>query len=427
MHKWIVALGAALLVFSGSFGARAAPAQGDGHRIVLSGKDAAAAGLKPRHKLMNGRVSAHVTDAQLTALERRGVVFERVPVRWVSAPPADQPTKPDKPGKGDGKGNKSKPGRSSLPPTQVPYGIKLIYGDPDLTAAQVNGGAGVTVAVLDTGTASHPDFTRADGTSVITDCVDFSQKKVAQVEGECKDDHGHGTHVTGIVAAAGGADGLGIFGVAPEANIFSYKVADRRGRVYADDVARAIRVAADRGADIITMSFGAPEPSVDEREAIRYAVSKGVLVIAAAGNRGPEADTIAYPAAFAEVVAVASLNPDETVSWFSSRGTTNGDDATIADREVEVAAPGRSVISTAADGGYVAMSGTSMATPHIAGLAAKMWQGSASRTRDWLVSRAAQHDIVTAEQADDADPGYDIASGYGLPQVQTAVQSLWQN
>ncbi|MFZ5815872.1 MAG: S8 family serine peptidase, partial [Bacillota bacterium] len=265
------------------------------------------------------------------------------------------------------------------------------------------------------------------GSQVITDCADFSSRRSDFIDGSCDDGHGHGTHVTGTVAAAGGQDGKGIFGVAPDASIYSYKVLADNGFGYADDIARAIMYAADRGANIISMSLGSSSPSSLELDAILYANSKGVLVIAAAGNSGPEADTIGYPAGFKEVVAVASLNPDEVVSYYSSRGIDDGDDTSIVDREVEVSGPGRSVISTYKDGAYYTMSGTSMATPHIAGLAAKMWQGSASATRSWLVSRAQNHDITEAEQINNAGTGYDIAAGYGLPQVTTNSQALWQN
>jgi subtilisin len=413
LRKWIVSLAALLLVIGMSVTVSAGPTTVGTHRIALPSDSASRYGLTARNQAGNGRVTADVSDAQLAALQRAGVAVEVVPVREVTAPPA----------------SKGKPGGGSraVPSTQVPYGIKMIYGNPSLTPAGISGGSGVTVAVLDTGSVNHPDFYRADGSRVIVGCVDFSQNKVNQVEGTCTDGHGHGTHVTGTIAAAGGTDGRGIYGVAPGASVFSYKVLNNQGRGYADDIALAIRTAADRGANIISMSLGSSSPSSLELDAIRYANGKGVLVVAAAGNSGPNPDTIGYPGAFAEAVAVAALNPNEVVAYFSSRGTDDGNDATIVDREVEVSGPGRNVISTYKDLAYATMSGTSMATPHIAGLAAKMWQGSASRTRDWLSSQAQAHDITQAEQINNAAAGYDIAAGYGLPQVQTAAQAMWND
>jgi subtilisin len=402
-----------LLAGAVATGAVASPPDDQGHRIILSTDGAAKAGLAVRHMLGNGKVSAHVSNAQLTRLSELGVGYEYAQVRTI-----DATTAKGKPGGGTGR---------ALPTTQVPYGIKMVYGNPSLTPAGISGGNGVTVAVLDTGSIAHNDFYRADGSFIRTDCVDFSNTKTPQIEGSCTDGHGHGTHVTGTIAAAGGTDGKGIFGVAPGANIFSYKVLNDRGSGYSDDIAAAIRVAADRGANIISMSLGASSGAQIELDAIRYANSKGVLVIAAAGNSGPNANTIGYPGAYAEVVAVASLNPNEVVSYYSSRGITDGNDNSIVDREVEVAGPGRNTISTYKDGAYATMSGTSMATPHMSGLAAKMWRGSASTTRSWLVTQAKAHDITTAEQVNNAGVGYDIAAGYGLPQVTTLRQSTWSD
>ena len=414
MRKWFASLAAFVLVAGFAVRVGAAPAGSGEERIILRSDAARQAGLAVRHGFADGKVTAHVTAAQLTLLQRKGVAYEVVPVRTVDATTAAKGGK--KPGSG-----------RSVPTSQVPYGIKMIYGDAALTPAGVSGGQGVTVAVLDTGSVNHVDFTRADGSKVITGCADFSQNKSPLIENSCADGHGHGTHVTGTIAAAGGTDGRGIYGVAPGAAILSYKVLNNQGRGYADDIAYAIRVAADRGANIITMSLGSSTPSSLELDAIRYANSKGVLVIAAAGNTGPSENTISFPGGFAEVVGVAALNPDEVVAYYSSRGITDGNDRSIADREVELAGPGTNVLSTYKDGAYATLSGTSMATPHITGLAAKMWQGSASRTRDWLRSAAKAHDIAQAEQVNNAGSGYDIAAGYGLPQVHTLVQPLWQN
>ncbi|HWI52560.1 MAG TPA: S8 family serine peptidase [Symbiobacteriaceae bacterium] len=415
MRKWFTGLAVLALVLSMASGVWAGPGPDDqGVRILLTSTDAKAQGLAVRHTF-GDKVTAHVPTAALDGLRKAGLSFEVVPEAY-----AIGVKEQGKPGGGGG-------GRA-VPTTQVPYGIKMIYGNATLTKTGVSGGAGVTVAILDTGTTvTHPDFVRADGSNLIVDCVNFSDTRISQIEGQCADGDGHGTHVTGTVAAAGGADGLGIFGVAPQANIYAYKVLNDRGSGYADDIANAIRVAADRGADIISMSLGGSSGSSLYLDAIRYANSKGVLVIAAAGNSGPNANTIGYPGGYAEVVAVASLNPNEVVSYYSSRGLTDGNNNSIVDREVEVAGPGRSTISTYKDGAYYTMSGTSMATPHISGLAAKMWQGSATATRSWLVSHAQSHDITTAEQINNAGVGYDIAAGYGLPQVTNLKQSTWNN
>jgi subtilisin len=412
MRKILSLAAAAALVLSAAAAATAASNTGT-QRIALSAVAAKANGLAIRHTFQTGKASAEVTTAQLTMLQRKGVAVELVPTAQIVGDAGAQ----GKPGGGGGR---------VVPTTQVPLGIKMIYGNASLTKSGISGGAGVTVAVLDTGSVNHPDFTRADGSKVITGCVNFADRSSAQIEGQCADGHGHGTHVTGTIAGAGGADGLGIFGVAPNASVFSYKVLNDRGSGYADDIANAITVAADRGANIISMSLGGSSGSSLYLDAIRYANSKGVLVIAAAGNSGPNPDTIGYPGGYKEVVAVAALNPDEVVSYFSSRGITDGNDTSIVDREVEVAGPGRNTISTYKDGGYYTMSGTSMATPHIAGLAAKIWNG-ASSTRNSLVTKAKAHDITRAEQINNAGAGYDIAAGYGLPQVNTLSQSTWSN
>lgn len=404
MRKWIASLAVLVLLLGIGVSASAAPGS---VRIMLDGAAADRLALGIHHAFDNGKVTADVPAALADRLASMGISYEMVPEAYVDA----------KPGTG---------GTRKLPTTQVPWGIKAIYGNPSLTPPGISGGSGVTVAVLDTGSVNHPDFTRADGSKVIVDCVDFSARQSPQVEGSCADGHGHGTHVTGTIAAAGGADGKGIWGVAPQASVFSYKVLNDQGSGYADDIAAGIRVAADRGANIISMSLGGSSGSSLYLDAIRYANSKGVLVIAAAGNSGPNANTIGYPGGYKEAVAVAALNPDEVVAYFSSRGIDDGNDASIVDREVEVAGPGRNTISTYKDLGYYTMSGTSMATPHIAGLAAKMWT-NASGTRSWLVNQAQRHDITLAEQVNNAGAGYDIAAGYGFPQVNVLSQATWNN
>jgi len=204
--------------------------------------------------------------------------------------------------------------------------------------------------------------------------------------------------------ANGGTDGLGIYGVAPEAGLIAVKVCDRRGNCYGDDISAGIYYATDNGANITSMSIGGNTPDSQVLAAIDYAVSNGVMVVAAAGNDGPADGSIDYPAAYHKVIAVGATDSSDNVPDWSSRGINDGD-YVVEENEVEFGAPGVSIYSTNNDGCYTTMSGTSMATPHISGLAAKLWQGSADTTREYLQSVST--DIWTA--------GDDTATGFGLP------------
>ena len=285
----------------------------------------------------------------------------------------------------------SAPSRTCYPDSQKPWGIIKVNGG--------SGGAGVKVAVLDTGVyTDHLDLK-----SNIVDCKDTTKRGIKK---GCADGNGHGTHVSGTILANGGSDGLGIYGVAPAAKLMAIKVCGNSGICWGDDIAEGIYYAADNGANIISMSLGGDEPDSQILSAIDYAVAKGVLVVAAAGNDGPAEGSIDYPGAYVKVIAVGAIDMNETVPDWSSRGINDGD-YIIEEKEVEFGAPGVSVESTYKDGCYAYMSGTSMATPHISGLAAKLWQDSASATRDYLQELAKQHDLYTT--------GDDPATGFGLP------------
>jgi subtilisin len=280
--------------------------------------------------------------------------------------------------------------RRCSPQEQIPWGVKKINGG--------SGGKGVKVAVLDTGiNRNHLDLK-----SNVKLCVDTTRLRIYN---SCSDSVGHGTHVAGTIAANGGQDKKGIYGVAPQASLFIIKVGGAMG-VWEDDSARGMIYAADKGANIISMSYGSYEGDSVEKEAIDYAIKKGVLIIAASGNDGPDKDTIAYPAAYKEVVSVAAIDSNEEVADFSSRGINDGDYIKET-REIEFSAPGVDILSTTKNGCYGYGSGTSMATPHISGLAAKLWQGSASSTRAYLDKLAKLHDIGIS--------GDDKESGFGLP------------
>ncbi|MBR9683126.1 S8 family peptidase [Candidatus Woesearchaeota archaeon] len=393
--KWMkmgVFLAVCLLVVSGI-----ALAQGTEARyLVKSDSGLLKAMLGVQHNFDNG-FTAELTSGQLRALERLGVELEEVPLYHTLVKPVC----------GDNicQGNEPKscptdcsgipdpdpepePGRSCVPSSQMPYGVMMVNGG--------SGGAGINVAILDTGVkVDHLDLD-------VKLCADASKRGIKK---GCADTNGHGTHVAGTVAANGGSDSLGIWGVAPEANLWMVKVCGPTG-CWSDDIAEAIRYVADQGANVVSMSLGGDVESSLVRDAIDYAAAKGVLVVAAAGNDGPAEGSIDYPGANVKVMAVGAIDVNENVASWSSRGVNDGD-FVIEEREVELAAPGVAIESTSNTGCYTVMSGTSMATPHVAGLAAKVWQGDALSTRAYLQQLARNHDLHTL--------GDDSATGLGLP------------
>ncbi|HAQ06468.1 MAG TPA: peptidase S8 [Bacillus bacterium] len=319
----------------------------------------------------------------------------------------------------------AKPGSDaqSAPSDRTPWGMEAIYNDSSIQSTA--GGNGIKVAVLDTGVnVSHADLAGSD-----EQCKDFTNRRSPLVNGSCTDKNGHGTHVAGTVLAHGGT-GLGIYGVAPEADLWAYKVLNDQGSGYSDDIAGAIQHAADEAVRtgskvVISMSLGSSSKSTLIADAVDYAYGKGVLVVAAAGNSGPGSDTIGYPGALVNAVAVAALedvqeNGTYRVADFSSRGNPATDgDFVIQERDVELSAPGRAIESTWFDGSYNTISGTSMATPHVSGLAAKIWAANPSMShtqlRAELQNRAKANDILGGSGAAAGD---DYASGFGFPRVK---------
>lgn len=293
-----------------------------------------------------------------------------------------------------------------LPSDPTPWGVETVYQNEDLL--KTSGGLGVKVAVLDSGVnAGHPDLKNR-----VIECKDFTNFRFSIVDKQCDDKNGHGTHVAGIIAADSGTDKLGMFGVAPAAKVMAYKVCDTNGNCYADDIAVALRTAADNGAQVINMSFGTDNDIAMIADAINYASEKGVLLIAAAGNDGPGQGSIDYPAAYASVIAVGAVNPSLAVASWSSRGDNSlSTPDLVENRDIEFAAPGENIESTWKNGGYAILSGTSMASPFVTGLAAKFWKDDASNpagaTREFLHSIA--QDLLPA--------GDDNGSGFGLPLV----------
>lgn len=357
--------------------------------------------VKIRHEFRN-YFSASLTPTQAKLLRLLGIEVEPVKAFYITKPTCNyngicEPELGENPSCSDCKtSGETSTQRTCYPSEQIPWNIKKVKGG--------SGGANVDIAVLDTGVyTDHPDLKRR-----IIDCKDFT--KGPKVKNSCKDGNGHGTHVAGIIAADGGEDGKGIIGVAPEANIMAYKVCNDIGVCYEDDIAAAIDYAAAHGAEIISMSFGSDVQSIYIKDAIDR--NPGVLYVAAAGNdREDGIGSIDYPAAYVKVIAVAAFDSSDKMASFSSLGVNDGD-WIIEEKEIEFAAPGVNIESTWNDGCYKVLSGTSMATPHISGLAAKYWQGNASATRAYLQELAKNY---TLQVFDYGQPGDDIEAGFGLP------------
>ncbi len=222
-------------------------------------------------------------------------------------------------------------------------------------------GRGVTVAVIDTGVACYDKGPFSVGSDLSgSRCVagyDFVNDRP-----EAADDHGHGTHVAGTIGQTT-HNGKGVAGLAHCARLMPIKVLSGDGWGSDADVASGIRFAADEGAQVINLSLGGPSPSKVLAAAVRYALAKGVVIVAAAGNSHFD---VGYPAAFPGVLAVSASDAHDEIAWFSSRGP-----------EVGIAAPGVDITQqTVCNGGtdkcelFGEWSGTSMASPHVAGAAA---------------------------------------------------------
>lgn len=289
----------------------------------------------------------------------------------------------------------------------TPYAVDQLYGG---TVVRPRGGDGVDVAVIDTGVDPvHPDLR-----GPLERCVTL-------VGGEpCSDPHGHGTALAGV-AVADSPDSDGIYGVAPDARLHAYRAVGTDGTGYADDVAAAIRRAADADVDVVVLGLRTETEGSLVGRAIA-ATREDVLFVAAAGNAGQAADTLAWPAARESVLAVGAIDRSRRVLDSSSRGR-EAEAFCPCRGYVDVVAAGDSVATTARHGGYARRSGTSIAAAGVAGVAAKAWAaGRADLDRDGTVTPAEVRAWIREHARDvtagrGAGEGYDPASGAGLPVV----------
>lgn len=255
------------------------------------------------------------------------------------------------------------------------------------------GAPGSIIGVVDTGVdLEHPEFQGqlVPGHNVIAD-TDTPQ-----------DDNGHGTHVSGVVAAR--TNNIeGVAGMNWTSKIMPVKAMDADGSGSVFDIADGIRWAVDHGAKVINLSLGQYEDSNYLHDAIKYATSKDVLVVAAMGN--DNTDQASYPAAYSEVLAVCAVDENGQRAEFSNYGNHAG-----------VSAPGVSIASTFPDHRYAALSGTSMASPHVAGLAGLI------RAINPNLSASQVKDVIMKTATDIGPDGKDPYYGSGLINVSNAVQ-----
>ena len=374
MNRFLLALLVFGLVGSGAF-VRPLPssASADFVRVFIQLPDSPrpndvaavrAAGGEVRHEFTDLRIiSVDVPENALQGLERNP--------RFLSVEPVPE---------------------MSLVEDTLPWGVdrinaEVVWGGANKAVNVQAGrmsGAGVKVAIIDTGIAAHSDLTIVEGVSYVSGVTSYN------------DDNGHGTHVAGIVAAKD--NGTGILGVAPNARLQAVKVLNSRGSGYLDDVAKGIDWSVSKGTQVINMSLSCSgSTSCDHlvlKTAVQKAVAANVVVVAAAGNSGSGEDTVGWPAKYDEVIGVAATTSSDARASFSSTGPA-----------VDLAAPGASIYSTY-PGGYTTMSGTSMAAPHVAGLAALLVECAKTNAEARSLMQSTALDLGSA--------GLDNSFGHGL-------------
>lgn len=258
-------------------------------------------------------------------------------------------------------------------------------------------GQDINVAVLDSGISNHEH-------------LDVSLDRDHTGDG-IQDRNGHGTHVAGIIASKHPEN----TGITPDANIQNIKVLNDEGQGKASNVIKGLETAINNDADIITLSLGAEIEQCDGTDAISRAVdqvtNQGIITIVAAGNTGPEQGTITSPGCARNAITVGAINNQNRITEFSARGPTYD-----GRNKPDIVAPGSQIISTHLNNEMIALSGTSMAAPHISGIAAMSKQKEPSLTPQ-------QFKNLLKDTATDIGRDYN-QQGAGLANTQKLIQEL---
>lgn len=279
----------------------------------------------------------------------------------------------------------------------VPWGIDRVFGDESYSfdTWETTRGHGIAIAILDTGIyQNHEDLPTLLGGVNTIDRTHWGS-----------DGSGHGTHVAGTVSALD--DASGVVGVSPELGLYAVKVLSDGGRGTVSSVAAGIDWAVKQGIPVLNMSLGSPQHSQTLKNACDNAYAAGHLLVSSAGNDGNTSGTgnnVRYPARYGSVIAVAASDIDDNRAGWSSTGPG-----------VELIAPGVSVLSTIPGDKYGTKSGTSMASPHVAGAAALAWSVNPGLTnvevRELLQLTAEDLALSSNHQ------------GYGLVRADSAVRA----
>jgi len=263
-------------------------------------------------------------------------------------------------------------------------------------------GKGVKVAILDTGIdVNHPELAPSyrGGINLIN-----PNRFPA-------DDNGHGTSIAGIIAAAD--NGTGIVGVAPCAELYAVKVLNHRGQGTISTFLKGLQWCIDNGIQVVNMSIGTDINNAALARAVSEMFSRGIIMVAAAGNDGGQ-QTVDYPAAYRETIAVTAVDYEGLLAWFSSQGP-----------EVTIAAPGVGVLSTGRWGSFQRLSGTSMAAAHVSGVIALVMEAlpgiNPARAMSRILNTAEKLNNLTREQQGSGFVRADRAVGITSSQTDITV------
>ena len=275
----------------------------------------------------------------------------------------------------------------------IDYGIEMVGAPLEWSETM---GAGIKVGVIDTGI----DINHEDLRGNIKGYANFTSSDRKNII----DENGHGTHVAGIIAAK--RNNIGVVGVAPKADLYIAKAFDKDGRADFDAIRDSIIWMMEQNVDVINMSFSSNNSNTQYQQVISEASRQGITLVCAAGNRGKgetqNTNTVGYPARFDQTIAVIAVDVQKRRADFSSVGP-----------EAEIAAAGKEIYSCYPDNKYATLSGTSMATPVIAGAVALLHAKSMIRYKRKLTPEEVR--LLLHIYAEDlGDVGRNNQYGFGL-------------